>query len=549
MAEIKTDILSSLSQSGSGLQLKSLTASLVEAETSGPRTLTERRIEDANTSISAMGQLSTEIGIFKAGMDRTAEAASRTAVATGDAVSIEVTEEALASDVSAVIEVTALATAQTLTFSFAADTTSSSSASMGSFSLNATGWDAARTVSIDSSNDTLEGLALALNDVEGISASLIDTGDGVALIVKGSEGVKNSLDAASIVAIRGALGLTSDGIDGESDEAENPLGANASVTAGTDAAFTVDGVEVTRSSNVVDDLYPGHRITVNALGTSTISSSESTTSVRDRITSFLSEVNALKSYLNTATQRGLNGAEGGPLVGDVAAQSVLGKMRGITTQPIVGFGSEPVYLAELGIRTERDGTLSLDEARFEEVMEANPEIAEALFATQFGADSSALTVTGLSFAPPEAGNYALVFDPATIPATATLDGADMIISYDSDGSTILTASGGGADGMKITLEGDEAITTNVRYGVSLADIMADYSTALVGANGMLARRETELSENLEDFEARLTEIEDKATMLTERYNIQFGRMEAMIASLNKTGEYMQSLMDSWNADR
>ena len=38
-------------------------------------------------------------------------------------------------------------------------------------------------------------------------------------------------------------------------------------------------------------------------------------------------------------------------------------------------------------------------------------------------------------------------------------------------------------------------------------------------------------------------------MLTERYNIQFGRMEAMIASLKETGEYMESLMDAWNADR
>jgi len=70
MAEIKPDILSALSQNGSGLQLQSLASSLVEAETSGERVLTERRVEDANTSISAMGQLSSQIGLFKAGMTR-----------------------------------------------------------------------------------------------------------------------------------------------------------------------------------------------------------------------------------------------------------------------------------------------------------------------------------------------------------------------------------------------------------------------------------------------------------------------------------------------
>ena len=260
-------------------------------------------------------------------------------------------------------------------------------------------------------------------------------------------------------------------------------------------------------------------------------------------------MNALKSYLNTATQRGFNGAEAGPLAGDIAAQSVLGKIRGITTQSIPGFGTEPVYLAELGIMTERDGTLSLDEDRFEQVMEDNPDIAQALFATQFGADQSGLSITGLSFAPPKPGNYALEYDPSTSPATAVLNGASMNVSSDAQGRPVLSSSDGDTYGMRITLESATAISTTVRYGISLADLMAEYSDQLVGSGGLLARRETELAQDLEGFEDQLTAIEDKAAMLTERYNVQFGRMEATIASLNKTGEYMESLMEAWNADR
>ena len=79
MAEMKTDILSALSQNGSGIQLQSLASSLVEAETNSDRVLTERRVEDANTSISAMGLLSSQLGLFKAGMASTAESASRVA--------------------------------------------------------------------------------------------------------------------------------------------------------------------------------------------------------------------------------------------------------------------------------------------------------------------------------------------------------------------------------------------------------------------------------------------------------------------------------------
>lgn len=549
MVEVKPDILSAISQSGSGLQLQSLTSSLVEAETSGERVLTERRVEDANTSISAMGQLSTQIGLFKAGMNRAAEAASRSATSTSSAVSIEVTQEAIASDVSAVIEVTTLASPQITTFRFAEGTTSNSAVEAGTFSLSAPGWDAAASITLGDNDNTLDGLARALNSVDGLTVSLIDTGDGMAMIVKGRDGVANALDSASITAIESALGLTANGTQGTSDATDNPLGTSTSTTVATDASFTVDGVPVTRGSNVMEDLFAGHRVTIKSLGTATLSSSESSSSVRDRISSFLDEVNALKSYLNTATQRGLNGAEPGPLAGDIAAQSVLGKMRGITTQPISGFGPEPVYLAELGIMTERDGTLTLDEDRFEQVMSNNPEIAEALFATQFGSDQSGLTVTGLSFAPPKPGNYQLEYDPSTSPATATLDGSALSVSADAQGRPVLRSNDGDTNGMRITLESASAVSTSVRYGVSLADLLAEYSDQLVGSGGLLARRETELAQDLEEFETQLTVIEDKAAMLTERYNVQFGRMEAAIASLNKTGEYMKSMMEAWNADR
>ncbi|WP_085308497.1 MULTISPECIES: flagellar filament capping protein FliD [Planktotalea] len=547
MVEIKTDILSALSQNGSGLQLQSLAASLVEAETGGERVLTERRLEDANTSISAMGQLSSQVDQFKSGMTRTAESSSRLAFSSAAAVSIEVTQEALASDLSAIIEVTALASPQILTYSFDADVTSSSAITTGTLSLDTDEWSSSADITIDDSNDTLGGLVSALNDVNGLSASLIDTGDGMALIIKSKDGLGNALDSASIAAITGALGLTSNGTEGQTDASENPLGLTSDISAATDAAFSVDGVEVTRSGNTIDDLFPGHRITLNSLGTATLNSSESSTSVRERIAGFIDEVNALKSYLNTATQRGVNGATAGPLAGDSAAQSILNKVRSITTQPILGYGDTPVYLAELGVKTERDGSLSLDETLLAKAMEDNPQIAEALFSTQFSSDDAGVSVSGLAFAPPQPGTYLLVYDPDT--GSATLDGDDLSVSTDSDGNILLRSTAADTYGMQFTLANEDALTTNVRYGTSLVDQLESYSDLLIGANGMLARRETELGLDLESFEEQLTSIEAKADMLTERYNIQFGRMEAMIASLKETGEYMESLMDAWNADR
>jgi len=545
MAEIKPDILSAVSRGGSGIQIKQLVTSLVASETGRERSLNQRRLDDTNTTISAMGQLSQKVGVFKDAMAAVAQAPSRQASSSTNAVTFEVTNAALASDVSASVSVERLASEQVLSFRFDASVTPNSAVNQGTVALNTQTWDSVRSFTIDANNDTLSGLTEQLNAIDGVTASLMDTGTGYALIVKSREGEGNALDADSINAIKTAMNIT----DGATDGTNNPLGVSSSVLAAQDALLLVDGVTVQRSENAFEDLFVGHKVTLNAIGTSRLASAETSTSVQDRINSFLTIANDLKSYLTEATQRGLNGAEPGPLAGDVAAQSVLSRIRNIATQPITGFDAEPVFLAQIGIQTERDGTLTLNTDRFERAMAKNPDILDALFSTKYSSTDPDVTVTGLSFAPPKVGSYALVYDPSTSPATATLDGEALSVTTNSAGKVLLRASGSDANGLQIVLGTNESLTTTVRYGQSMADQLKTYGDTLLGSSGIIARRETELSNNLAGFETNLEDIETKAAALTERYNIRFGRMEAMIASLNKTGEYMQSLMDAWSANK
>jgi flagellar hook-associated protein 2 len=546
MAEITTDVLSTVSSSGSGLQLKSLTSSLVEAETSGERTLTERQITDTNTTISAMGQLSQQVGLLKSSMASIAGIASRTSTSSSDEVSIEVTEEATATNISAVVEVVNLASKQSLSFIFDTSVTLSTEINQAIVSLNTEAWDSSASFEIDSDNATLTGLTEALNEIDGINASLLYTGTGYALIINSEEGTENALDDVSIDAIKSVLKMSDSAIDGTTDAEENPLGVTSNKTEAQNASLLVDGISVVRSTNVFDDLFAGHKITLNAVGTSTLSSSDTSASVKDRVTKFLAATNELKSYLSEATQRGINGAEPGPLAGDVAAKSILDSIRNITTQPIIGFGDD-VYLAQIGIMTEQDGTLTLDEERFAEALVENPDLGGALFTTTYGSPNSDLSISGLSFVPPQAGTYDLVYDSST--ATATLDGQSLTISTNGNGNVVLRSNDGDTEGITITLGTDESLTTTVSYGQSLADQLQNYSDSLLGTSGLLARRDTALDEDLLEFETQIEDINIKVAQLTERYNIQFGRMEAVISSLKRTGEYMQSMMDSWIASK
>ena len=548
MDEVKPDVLSTLSRGGSGLELKSLTSSLVAAETSGERSLNEKNVTNINTTISAMGQLSGKIGEFSEAMTSVVETASRTALSSStDAILVEVTDDTLATNFSAVVEVQNLASEQVLSFVFDADVTASSTIDQGTFSLNTPAWgDSTQSFVLNDSNDTLSGMVKELNSLEGITAALLDTGTGFALVIKSEKGEENALDTGSIDAIKSALLMTSSATDDQKD-ANNPLGVASSITAAQNAEILVDGVSVVRSSNEFEDLFLGHKVTLNTVGSSSLSSSDTSDSAQDRLVNFIGVINELKSYLNEATQRGINGAEPGPLAGDIAAQSILSRIRNIATKPIVGFGEDPVYLAEIGVRTERDGTLVLNKDVFERTIDQNSTIADAFFNTQFSSDNANLKVTGFSFAPPTPGSYVLNYD--NLAGTATLNGEALTVGTDSDDNVILTsATVGDTYGIQITLDSNESLTTTVRYGQSLAAYLQDYSDSLLGSDGLLARRETNLGDQLLDFETRLEEVDAKAAALTERYNMQFGRMEAVIANLNKTGEYMKSLMDAWNSD-
>ena len=55
------------------------------------------------------------------------------------------------------------------------------------------------------------------------------------------------------------------------------------------------------------------------------------------------------------SQRGLNGAEAGPLAGDPLIRTLQNRIKSYTTTALSGFGTSNKYLAEFGVKTEKDG--------------------------------------------------------------------------------------------------------------------------------------------------------------------------------------------------
>ena len=672
------------------MDLAAVVTALVDAETVPQRVLTERAKETTETSISAYGTLKGKVSDLNTNLTSLEASSGRLPFSDNSKVFISVIDETLANDFVADITISQMATGQVLSYDLntALNTSiakASSTIDQGTYRIATTAWSSltpsSYDVVINSTNNTVEGLKDALNEVTGVGAEIIDTGaGGVKLLIKSEAGTDNSLtitsttgdtqflsaksSTATTASLSGlssvksgndemaAFGVAISGnvltVSGEDTGGAGTLSfdlttaglekleisvdvlatdnrvdlitkidtaiaaavsshtkvttATTTVEAGilasgsggpvsstltfdsleehdqrvletrtaANAIMTIDGVTVTRSSNVIEDLYPGHQIVLtgttaheNGQPTESFSfgSANTNSAAKTRFQDFISHINDLKIHLNEVTEKGILGGEAGALAGDTAAQTILRRLSGFTTQPIAGYGDDPIYLAEMGVRTMIDGTLELyDEDRFDAALAENPNVLDPIFNTKFSSSSSAFSMSGFDWDPPDVGSYDFSYTHDSAGGTATLTNGDQspiaMVKSEKDGVyTFQSAATDTSDptyGIRVTVLDPTGTTAKVRYGVSLLDTIKAYTTDLLGyANALdnkvtLADREVELQADITEADATLAEIEAKVTELTDRYNTQFSAMEAAVTGLNATGEYMETLFDSWN---
>ncbi len=158
----------------------------------------------------------------------------------------------------------------------------------GSITLQV-GSGAAKTITLNSSNNTLAGLAAAINaSGAGVTASVLTDASGSRLsLVSGTSGAGGNITVSgnSIV---------------DTTNANAALAYNTAVT-GTNASLSVDGVTLASASNMVTNLIPG--VTFQLLSTSSspvqVVIGNDNSDVESTVNKFVTDYNSLIGALNT----------------------------------------------------------------------------------------------------------------------------------------------------------------------------------------------------------------------------------------------------------
>jgi len=380
-------ILTSLN-TGSGVDTASLVTSLVQAQFAAKTAALNARSTALTTQISATSTLkgtianfSTALGTLTGGGTlQTQPVSSNASVLSASAIS-----GAKVGALTSSITVSALASAQGARSAAIADRTATIATgtltlTLGTANYNAdgtamTGFAAgsAPAVSIDVGTGSLDSIAAAINAAKaGVTASIITDQDGKAVLsLKGTTG--------------SAQAFTLKADDGASPLAQFDVGVGSGTLTGTaaNAQLTIDGIAVQRGSNTISDLVTGVKLQLNAVSPTpvTLASTRPTSALSQAVSDFVETYNQVY-----ASAKSLTDPINGDLKTDPAAKTLLRSLQTLTTKTLTSSATAgaPTTLAQLGVSTNRDGTLTVNADTLAKTVAAYPDEVEAMFATTSG---------------------------------------------------------------------------------------------------------------------------------------------------------------------
>ena len=374
---------------GSGIDITALVTQLVDSQFAAKTSNYDRQSRALSAQISSVGSLKSNLTDFAAGLKTlvtdglvsTKPTSSNTGIVSATAL-----PGAKLSGLSATLEVRQLAQAQSVASAAVADRTAANGTgkltlTFGTGSPGAGTFSAGSSTPIDiaitSGSDSLDGIAAAINAANaGVTASVITDSAGARLAIKSKTGADQ---AFTITATEdaGAPGLAA--LEITQGKAGVLFG-----TAAQNAIVAVDGIPLSRSSNSISDLVDGVKLDLAsaAPGTAvTLGATTPTDQLRSTVNDLVAAFNNLQGAVKTAT------ASSGSLFSDSAARSLrqsLGRFT-LTELATPATSGAPRNLSDIGISTNRDGTLSVNADRLTSVLATYPDAVEALFYNGTGA--------------------------------------------------------------------------------------------------------------------------------------------------------------------
>jgi len=341
---------------GSGLDINSIVTSLTTAKAAPETNALNRSKTTLTAEVSAFSTFNTALATFQATLatlQDSTKLASRTATLADTTIATATaTSSAVAGQYS--IQVQNLATAASLSSQPIASATSN----IGTGTLTIAVGGVSTSITIDSTNNTLQGIAATINSAPnnpGVSASIITTTAGARLVLSGTAtGAANTIKVTQSGGDGGLAALQYDPANGLNNLTQTQAALNAN--------FSVNGYAATSAGNQVSGVISG--VTLNLVKATaantptTLTVGNDTQGAQTSISTFVTALNGLQTSIHSLTGYDAKTQTAGPLLGNQTLLSFQNQLSKILGQVNSGIASGPNSLAALGITANTQGTFS-----------------------------------------------------------------------------------------------------------------------------------------------------------------------------------------------
>jgi flagellar hook-associated protein 2 len=427
------------------------------------------------SSVATMSNASTFQTVTATASDTTTMSATALTSALPGSYSIEVSSLAQAQTLVANGQAS-LSTAigsgasTTLSFDFGTITGTATNGKYGTGTTFSSTGAGVKTVTIDSTNNTLQGMRDAINAANiGVTASIINDGSTspYRLVVSSAHmGAANSMKiSANGDATVSAL-LANDPTAGTG-------GQNLTESvAGLSANFKVNGIAISKNSNTVMDVIPGVTLNLSKITTApvTLTVAQDTASVTKSVTDFVAAYNTLTKSLTDVSSYNAATKTGAVLQGDATVRNLQAQLRGVLNTPGAGTITS---LSQIGVTFQRDGTLALDSTKLATVMKSDFTGIAGLFAST-GKASDSLTTFMSSTSSTKPGIY-----PLTVTKIATQG------NETGSAAPNLTIGAGTNDALVMNIDGINAtITLTPKTYATAQDLASEIQSKINGITAL-----------------------------------------------------------------
>jgi flagellar hook-associated protein 2 len=143
----------------------------------------------------------------------------------------------------------------------------------------------------------------------------------------------------------------------------------SSVQSAADAKLNVNGIDFTRSKNVIDDVLTGVSLSLNSVttGAASLSINQDNSEAKANIVDFVTIYNEAQKQLKDLG----NSSTGGELAGDSIFRSLTRSLRSTVLGTSSSATSSISNLSDMGISVSRTGELTVDDTKLDKAISSN----------------------------------------------------------------------------------------------------------------------------------------------------------------------------------